>query len=146
MDLKFISQWLKTSNRKLSSNKFNWRTLLFLEYYFSVNKGRCDQNNHVLKYLHRYYQPRELAGGLRLVGGGDNPTGVFAMDFEQPTSYKWKSGAFQANIDFFFKKSVFFADFIIICLGSGITSTNSNSHITQVNQRICLNNVLCFLL
>jgi len=43
-----------------------------------------------------------------LVGGGDNPTGVFAMDFFQPP-YQWETSAFQANIDFAFKKSVFFA-------------------------------------
>lgn len=66
-----------------------------------------------------------------MVGGGDNPTGVFAMDFSQPP-YQWKSGAFQANINFTFKKSVFFADFIIICLGSGITASNSSPNITQV--------------
>lgn len=81
--------------------------------------------------LYRYYQPQTLAGGLRLVGGGDNPSGVFGMEFSQPP-YQWKSGAFQANINFAFRKSVFFADFIIVCLGSDITVTNSSPNITQV--------------
>ena len=57
------------------------------------------------------------------------------MDFFQPP-YQWETGAFQANIDLAFKKSVFFADFIIICLGSGITSANSSSHITQVHSSV----------
>ena len=73
----------------------------------------------------------ELAGGLRLVGGGDSPSGVFGMEFSQPP-YQWETGAFQANINFAFKKSVFFAEFLIICLGSGITSSNSSPNITQV--------------
>ena len=73
----------------------------------------------------------ELAGGVRLVGGGDSPTGAFGMEFSQPP-YQWETGAFQENINFAFKKSVFFADFLIICLGSGITSSNSSPNVTQV--------------
>lgn len=73
----------------------------------------------------------ELAGGVRLVGGGDSASGVFGMEFSQPP-YQWETGAFQANINFAFKKSVFFGDFLIICLGSGITSSNSSPNKTQV--------------
>ena len=81
----------------------------------------------------RYYQPKELAGGVRLVGGGDTAAGVFGMEFSQPP-YRWETGAFQASIDFTFKKSVFFADFLILCLGTGITTSNSlASNITQVH-------------
>ncbi|XP_066015773.1 chondroitin sulfate ABC exolyase-like isoform X2 [Pocillopora verrucosa] len=78
----------------------------------------------------RYFQPRELAGGLTLIGGGDYATGGFGMDFSQP-SYKFPAGSFQLDITFGFKKSVFFADFAVICLGSGITTTMSSPNITQ---------------
>ena len=68
-----------------------------------------------------------------MVGGGDTAAGVFGMEFSQPP-YSWKTGAFQANIDFTFKKSVFFADYAIICLGSGISTSNSlPTNITQVH-------------
>ena len=54
------------------------------------------------------------------------------MDFSQPR-YRFPCGAFQLDITFAFKKSVFFADYVIISLGTGITSTNSDPrHITQV--------------
>ena len=92
---------------------------------------RIARSTEPVSYLHRYYQPKELAGGVRLVGGGDHAAGVFGMDFSQPP-YRWETGAFQANINFAFKKSVFFADFVIICLGSGVTSSNSSPYITQV--------------
>ena len=75
----------------------------------------------------------ELAGGVRLVGGGDNAAGVFGMEFSQPP-YRWETGAPQTNIDFTFKKSVFFADSLILCLGTGITTSNSlATDITQVH-------------
>ena len=77
----------------------------------------------------------ELAGGVRLVGSGEYPTGVFGMDFSQPP-YRWETGAFQASINFAFKKSVFFADFVTICLGSSITSFNSSPNTTQVQKRL----------
>ena len=54
------------------------------------------------------------------------------MEFSQP-DYDWDDGAYQNNIEFTFKKSVFFADNLTICLGSGISSSGSNSHITQVS-------------
>ncbi|XP_027049719.1 uncharacterized protein LOC113677156 [Pocillopora damicornis] len=78
----------------------------------------------------RYFQPKELAGGLTLIGGGNYPTGVFGMDFSQP-KYQFPAGSFQLDITFEFKKSVFFADFAVICLGSGITTTMSSPNITQ---------------
>ena len=66
-----------------------------------------------------------------MVGGGDHSTGMFAMEFAQP-DYDWDDGAYQNNIEFTFKKSVFFADNYVVCLGSGITSSGSSTHITQV--------------
>jgi len=53
------------------------------------------------------------------------------MDFSQPP-YRFPDGAFQLDITFAFKKTVIFADYVIICLGTGITSTNSDPNITQV--------------
>ena len=81
---------------------------------------------------YRYYQSEKLAGGVRLVGSGNYSTGMFSMEFSQP-DYDWDDGAYQNNIEFTFKKSVFFADNLTICLGSGISSSGSNSHITQVS-------------
>ena len=81
----------------------------------------------------RYYQPTELAGGLTLVGGGAYTAGIFAMDFSQPPWYQWPTGSFQIDITFTFKKTVFFADYAMICLGTGITATNSSPNITQVH-------------
>lgn len=73
----------------------------------------------------------KLAGGVTLVGGGDYPTGIFGMEFSQPP-YRFPDGSFQLDIDFTFKKSVIFADYAFICLGSGITSSESSPNITQV--------------
>ena len=83
------------------------------------------------KHFNRYYQPKRLAGGLKLVGGGDYASGIFGMDFSQP-AYRFPSGSFQLDITFSFKKSVFFAGHVIICLGTGISSSNSSPNITQV--------------
>ena len=83
------------------------------------------------KHSFRYFQPNQLAGGLTLVGGGDYESGIFGMDFTQP-AYRFPSGSFQLDINFSFKKSVFFADYVIICLGTGINSSNSSPNITQV--------------
>ncbi len=58
------------------------------------------------------------------------------MDFSQPR-YQFPYGAFQLDINLSFKKSVFFADYVIISLGTGITSTNSDPHITQVGWFVC---------
>ena len=98
-----------------------------------INKYVNELTRKHLKYLCRYYQPQELAGGLTLVGGGDYSTGIFAMDFSQPPWYQWPAGSFQSGITFTFKKTVFFADFVMVCLGTGITATNSSPNITQVH-------------
>ena len=66
-----------------------------------------------------------------MVGGGDYASGIFGMEFSQPP-YRFPSGSFQLDINFSFKKSVFFADYVIICLGTGISSSNSSPNITQV--------------
>lgn len=79
----------------------------------------------------------ELAGGLTLVGGGQYSSGMFGMDFSQPP-YRFPNGAFQLDITFTFRKSVFFADYVIICLGKGITATESSPNITQVHSFIGL--------
>ncbi|KAL9953039.1 hypothetical protein ACROYT_G040390 [Oculina patagonica] len=87
----------------------------------------------------RYYQPERLAGGLTLVGGGDYSAGIFGMEFSQPT-YQFPTGSFQLDISFTFKKSVFFADYVIICLGTGITSTSSST--TNITQTALFQNKL----
>lgn len=89
----------------------------------------------MFKYFHRYFQPEKLAGSVRLVGGGDYAAGVWGMQFSQPP-YRFPSGSFQLKIDFRFKKSVFFADWAVICLGSSITATNSTPYITQARNNM----------
>ncbi|XP_022793263.1 uncharacterized protein LOC111332229 [Stylophora pistillata] len=81
---------------------------------------------------HRYFQPRRLAGSVKLVGSGGNPVavGAWGMDFSQP-QYKFPKGSFQSDINFSFKKSVFFFDSYVICLGSNIRAENSCPYITQ---------------
>lgn len=104
-----------------------------------------------LKHFHRYYQPKRLAGGVSLVGGGDYSAGIFGMEFSQPP-YRFPEGSFQLDINFSFKKSVFFADYVMICLGTGITSSESSPYITQVRSNISecyaffLCTSLCFIL
>lgn len=81
---------------------------------------------------HRYFQPRRLAGSVKLVGSGGNPVavGAWGMDFSQP-QYEFPEGSFQSDINFSFKKSVFFFDSYVICLGSNIRAENSCPYITQ---------------
>lgn len=81
---------------------------------------------------HRYFQPERLAGSVKLVGSGGNPVavGAWGMDFSQP-QYEFPNGSFQSDINFSFKKSVFFFDSYVICLGSNIRAENSCPYITQ---------------
>ena len=67
----------------------------------------------------RFYNPRRLAGGGTFKGTSTLKNGIFGMDFEQP-KYDLEAGDWRNNIQFFFKKSVFFFENLLVCLGSNI--------------------------
>ena len=74
----------------------------------------------------RSYSKKALAGGVTF--SGRNPydvntlNGVFRMDFSQPT-YNLHNYSPLRNIDFKFRKSVFFHDDFLVCVGSRITTS-----------------------
>ena len=86
----------------------------------------------------RYFNPKPLAGGLTFVGSSSLANGLFGMDFSQP---KYKK-ALLKNIDFMFKKSVFFFGNLLVCMGSGITVSDPTSRnrkaLTTLFQKIQL--------
>ena len=65
--------------------------------------------------------------------------GMFAMDFQEKTGQGFGTnyGSEKHNSTFTFKKSSFYFDDIIVCLGSGITNNDtSNETVTTLFQRI----------
>ena len=52
------------------------------------------------------------------------------MDFRQP-DYGLASGDWRKNINFIFKKSVFFFENLLVCLGSNIRAQNTNGKVVQ---------------
>ena len=76
----------------------------------------------------RYYNQRDLAGGLTFKGTRSLENGIFGMDFKQPD---YGLTDWRGNIDLEFKKSVFFFENLLVCLGSDITAKNTNSKIIQ---------------
>ena len=73
----------------------------------------------------RRLNPKKLAGGVTFSGKDpyESSNGAFGMDFEQP-SYKLTANSPFENVDFKFKKSVFFEDDLLLCLGSRIETEN----------------------
>ena len=63
----------------------------------------------------RYYNPKSLCGGINFQGTSRYRNGAFTMDFERPT-YEDEVARF------WFKKSVFFYENLVVCLGSDIRS------------------------
>ena len=54
--------------------------------------------------------------------------GIFGMDFGQP---KYSLSDWRKKIDFEFKKSVFFFENLLVCLGSDIAANNTGGKIVQ---------------
>ena len=72
----------------------------------------------------RYRNQKALAGGVSFYGtksGAGYANGVFGMAFQMP-SYTTKESKVLAGHKFLFKKSVFFFDNVLVCLGSNIES------------------------
>ena len=76
----------------------------------------------------RFYNPKDLAGGLTFKGTSSLENGIFGMDFEQP---KYSLSDWRKKIDFEFKKSVFFFENLLVCLGSDIAANNTKGKIVQ---------------
>ena len=79
----------------------------------------------------RYRNQKALAGGVSFYGtkrGAYYSNGVFGMDFEMP-NYTAQRRSVLAGHSFTFKKSVFFFDNILVCLGSHIESSVPNKTI-----------------
>ncbi|XP_068708115.1 chondroitin sulfate ABC exolyase-like [Montipora foliosa] len=78
----------------------------------------------------RFYNKRELAGGLTFKGTYPLENGIFGMDFDQP-NYEFDSTDWRGKIKFKFKKSFFFFENLIVSLGTHITATNTKNKIVQ---------------
>ena len=76
----------------------------------------------------RFYNPRPLAGGVTFKGTRTLENGIFGMDFEQP-NYDLKD--WRKDIKFQFKKSVFFFEHLLVCLGSDIVAQGTNGKVVQ---------------
>ena len=76
----------------------------------------------------RFYNQRSLAGGLTFKGSRDLENGLFGMDFKQP-DYGLKD--WRKDIKFKFRKSVFFLENLLVCLGSDIVAKKTNGKIVQ---------------
>lgn len=72
----------------------------------------------------RNFSPLSSAGGVTFQGNEPFSSGVFGMDFHQP-NYDFSSTSHpHRNIQLFFKKSVFFYQNLLVCLGSNIRLNN----------------------
>ena len=79
---------------------------------------------------HRYYDTSadSMTGGVELKGSTSSRNGIFGMAFVQP-SY---NTPYFSKVKFSFKKSVFFYDDVIVCLGSNIQYTAPDDHDDEV--------------
>ena len=69
----------------------------------------------------RNFSPLSSAGGVTFKGPNRLPSGLFGMDFHQP-DYEFSARSHPyPNIKLHFKKSVFFYQNLLVCLGSNIT-------------------------
>ena len=78
----------------------------------------------------RFYNPRQLAGGVTFKGTSTLKNGIFGMDFEQP-KYDLGRADWRNNIKFYFKKSVFFFENLLVCLGSNIKAKKTHGKAVQ---------------
>ena len=72
----------------------------------------------------RYFSPRSSAGGVTFKGPEPIASGLFAMDFHQPDYQFLNVSDRHRNIKLYFKKSVFFFQSVLVCLGSNIKIEN----------------------
>lgn len=98
------------------------------------------------------YQSKGFAGALNfqqkdygMLNGLTGNYGIFAMDFQERTGQGFSGyvGTDTHDASFVFKKSAFFFDDVIICLGSDIKSNDASNHIvtTLYQNNASANNV-----
>ena len=80
----------------------------------------------------RFYNPKSLCGAMHFQGSSKFRNGVFTMDFERP-GYKDKAA------EFWFKKSVFFHDDLLVCVGSDIRAKWFTSKTAEVETTLFQN-------
>ena len=79
----------------------------------------------------RYFSPKSSAGGVTFKGAEALASGVFAMDFHQPDYQFSNRNHPHRNIKLYFKKSVFFFQSVLVCLGSNIRIENGSGKKAQ---------------
>ena len=75
----------------------------------------------------RNFSPLSSAGGVTYQGPEPLSSGVFGMDFHQPDYSFFEVGHPHPRIKLHFKKSVFFYQNVLVCLGSNITIDSGGS-------------------
>ena len=80
----------------------------------------------------RFYNPKSLCGAMHFQGTSKFRNGAFTMDFERP-GYKDKAA------EFWFKKSVFFYDDLLVCIGSDIRAKWFSSRSAEVETTLFQN-------
>lgn len=74
----------------------------------------------------RFYNPKDLCGAVSFQGTSRFGNGVFVMDFQRPDYGPSRAGHDDGQeTRFWFKKSVFFYDELLVCLGSDINARRS---------------------
>ena len=68
----------------------------------------------------RFYNQRSLCGAMHFQGSSQFRNGVFTMDFERP-------GYNDRGAEFWFKKSVFFYNELLVCIGSDVRARRFSS-------------------
>ena len=79
----------------------------------------------------RYFSPRSSAGGVTFIGPEPIASGLFAMDFHQPDYQFLNVSDRHRNMKLYFKKSVFFFQSVLVCLGSNIKIENGSGKEAQ---------------
>ena len=79
----------------------------------------------------RHFSPQSYAGGVTFKGPEPFSDGAFGMDFHQPDYQFSNLNHPYPNIKLSFKKSVFFYQNLLVCLGSNINVQNGGNKVAQ---------------
>tara|TARA_B110000090_G_scaffold199178_1_gene238811 strand:+ start:99 stop:2777 length:2679 start_codon:yes stop_codon:yes gene_type:complete len=137
----------KKTGNGFEVNSWNWNynpgtTVIRLSYSdLEAEANRVDE-----------MQQKKFSGALTfrkkntgVLNEGYGTYGMFAMDFQEQEGLGWGGTISPTthNNTFTFKKSSFYLDSLIVCLGSGISNTDLNNNtITTLYQRIDNNNLV----
>ena len=83
----------------------------------------------------RNFSPKSIAGGVTFTGEEALPNGVFGMDFNSPT-YEMDPPRKSRPKRLFFKKSFFFFQNLVVCLGSGIRLRTQSAQTTLFQDKL----------